>query len=104
MVFPLGSLGRGLELAGVPRVPEFNEPVNKWPGEMIDQPMMQAQPKGSVANAAQWDVIARYIDTAKAIDLLEFSQGVRFLIAIGKVLVHKIWDASFSAGTHRLCN
>src|SRR6266436_3126868 len=71
---------------------------------MVNKPVVHPKTEGASTNERQGDIVARQIDSLEAVYFLEMTQAIVLLVAIGKMLVHKMRDPPFSAAADRCRN
>jgi hypothetical protein len=85
---------KGLDLAPVPRVPEFTQLSQNGVWNVPEQTVVQTKTKCHGTDASQWHIVSRLIDTLKPIALFKITKTVPLLCPIRKFRVHNIWDAT----------
>src|SRR5439155_1579691 len=92
------------ELSAVPKAPKFPELGEHRFGNVVSEPVVQAQAEGGPASASQGDVVARQIDLLEAVVVLEVAPAVSLFFPEAEFRIDQVRDSPCSAGPDRLCD
>src|SRR5204863_5991810 len=94
----LRSFRCGLELTAVPAVSEPAESDEDGLGNMISEPLVQAQAQGDPPDAGQRNIVAREIDPLEPVAFLEVHETVPLLVSVAEPRVDQVRDLTRGAG------